>query len=141
MGETKLTRVSAPDVYDTTPIGFAPAVILQGGGIVMSNAVGLDQNWQLTGDGGLEAQLRQAARNLLKLFKAAGAERSDIAYVRIFVVALGPDDRKIVNVVLAEELYASSSDHRPATALLGVTGLARAELRVELEGVALVGRA
>ena len=132
----ELLRPDVPGVFDTKPLGFAPVVVSRGGALVFTGSVGYDEHWALTGDGGLEAQLRQSARNLIVQFEAAGATRADIIHIRINIVDLQPDDRLVVGKVFAEEIYDPSPDLRPATSLIGIAALARPELRVELEAIA-----
>jgi enamine deaminase RidA (YjgF/YER057c/UK114 family) len=132
----RLTRPPVAGVMDTRALGFAPLVVAHGGSLIFTGAVGYDETWSLTGDGGLRAQLRQCCRNLLACLRAAGADREHLVHVRINIVDLKPDDRFAVGEVFMAELYHPDPERRPATSLIGIQALARPELRVELEAIA-----
>lgn len=132
----RLVRPTVEGVMDTRPLGFAPMIVSNGGPLIFTGAVGYDEAWALTGDGGIHAQLRQSCRNLLACLRAAGAGREHLIHVRINIVDLQPDDRLAVREVFSAELYHPDPDLRPTTSLIGIQALARPELRVELEAIA-----
>lgn len=131
-----LQRLAPPGVLDTRAMGFTKAMIVPPGPMLYTGAVGYDHDWKLTGDGGLEAQLRQCARNLKLLLSEAGCTARDIVHLRFYIVNLKPDDRHLLKRVMEEELY--DKEARPTTSLLGISALARADLLAEIELTAAV---
>lgn len=115
-------------------MGFAKAMAVTAGPLLFTAAVGYDKNWKLTGDGGLEAQIKQCARNLKAVLKSAKAAPCDVIQLKFYVVNLKPDDRFVIKKVMERHFYDAKA--RPTTALLGIAALARPDLRIEIEMVA-----
>lgn len=80
---------------------------------------------------GIEAQTRQAFRNLQAILEAAGGTLADVAKVTVFMTDLH-NDFSTMNAVFREVFPVDP----PARSTLGVAGLARPGLLVEIEAVA-----
>jgi enamine deaminase RidA (YjgF/YER057c/UK114 family) len=137
--DSVIARPTPPDIYDTRPRGFVQVAVARPGvTIITSGMVGYDRDWKLTGDGGFEAQLRQVAVNLRAALASAGASPADVMNLRIFVVDLNDEKMGVFGRVMSEAFYDPSPEQRPTSTLVGVQRLARPELLVEIEALAVV---
>jgi len=123
MPTTPVTAEGAP-----APTGpFAPATLASGtrvltiSGQVASEPAGADA----------EEQARQALRQIDALLKAAGAEKSDVVRVGVYLTDMA--DRAAVARARVEYF----GDHRPAATLVEVSALVAPELTVEIEATAV----
>ncbi len=80
------------------------------------------------------AQAREAHGNLAIALQAAGVRPSDVAKLTTYVVDYRPDMLPAIGAARAT-LF---GDHRPASTLVGVSALARPELEIEVEAVAVI---
>lgn len=108
---------------------YSPAVQV-GNLVFLSGHTGSDPITREIHDG-IEAQTRQAFRNLQALLEAAGGTLADIAKVTVFMTDLSKDFAGM-NAVF-KELFPSAA---PARSTIGVAELARPGLLVEIEAVA-----
>lgn len=108
---------------------YSPAVQV-GNLVFLSGHTGSDPITREIHDG-IEAQTRQAFRNLQALLEAAGGTLADIAKVTVFMTDLSKDFAGM-NAVF-KELFPSAP---PARSTIGVAELARPGLLVEIEAVA-----
>jgi 2-iminobutanoate/2-iminopropanoate deaminase len=115
-----LSTPSAPPVAGP----YSPAV-RAGEWVVLAGQVGIDAEGLLAD--GVEAQTRQALRNIEAVLRDCGATLADVAKTTVFVTDLG--DFGSVNAV-----YASTfGDHRPARSTVQVAGLpAGASVEIEV---------
>jgi enamine deaminase RidA (YjgF/YER057c/UK114 family) len=94
----------------------------------------------VSGQVGRGADLRTHAESafsgVAEQLRAAGASMRDVVKIRIYVTDFDPAD---YGVISAARLAAFPDDAWPASTMLGVTSLAREELRVEIEATAVVG--
>jgi enamine deaminase RidA (YjgF/YER057c/UK114 family) len=74
-----------------------------------------------------------AMQNVVRLLRAESREVQSIVQVRTFVVNLTPELARTVSRAL--EVFFTETAHRPASTMVGVTGLAAPEVRVEIEVV------
>lgn len=83
----------------------------------------------------LRAHAESAFSGVAEQLRAAGASMRDVVKIRIYVTDFDPAD---YGVISAARLAAFPDDAWPASTMLGVTALAREELRVEVEATAVV---
>jgi len=79
---------------------------------------------------GIEEQARLVWRNISEVLASAGMEITDI--VQLNMLLLDPADRDAAAAVRQEVL----GDHRPASTLMYVVGLAGPEWRIEIDYIA-----
>jgi len=97
--------------------------------IVVSGTPGLDENGNIPAD--FADETRQAWRNVAAILEKAGASLSDIVSIRQYLTR--EEDIKMYVAVQNEMIT-----HEPAAMLLVPTAMARPEIHVEVEAVALV---
>lgn len=102
--------------------------------LFISGQVALDKNGSLLGDD-LASQFQKSLQNVGKALKAAGSDWQSLAQLKIYVVDLKPEHRFLIMMEM-DKVFADGA--RPANTLLGVQGLARKDLRVEIEAIAIV---
>lgn len=112
---------------------FSPAVVVSGGKtiFVAGHAGQVDDSGKsLAGD--FEAQTRQTFRNLEKTLKDAGAALKDLVSMTVFIT----DSRygkQFTDIRL--EIF---KENFPASALITCDGLARPDMLVEVQGIAMI---
>jgi 2-iminobutanoate/2-iminopropanoate deaminase len=110
--------------------GYSHA-IKAGNTIYCAGQVGIGEDGKVVE--GFEEQAGQALENLKRILEAAGATLNDvvktITYVKTMEYMSGYRE--------ARQKY--FGDHRPAATLIQVAGLARPELLIEIEAIAVVG--
>ena len=112
---------------------FSPAVVVKGGTMIFVAGHGgqVDDNGKsLAGD--FDAQTRQTFRNLEATLKRAGASLRDLVTMTVFIT----DSRygkQFTDIRL--ELF---KDDFPASALITCDGLARPDMLVEVQGIAMI---
>jgi reactive intermediate/imine deaminase len=97
--------------------------------LFVSGMVGVDADGKVVGDGDAARQTRQIFENMKKVLDAAGASFADVLKVTVFMTNI--DDRRRINPVRQEFFGAA----RPASTLVEVSRLVRADLLVEIEAV------
>jgi enamine deaminase RidA (YjgF/YER057c/UK114 family) len=112
---------------------FSPAVIVDGGRMIfVAGHAGFvdDQGRSLAGD--FAAQTRQTFRNLEKTLVEAGATLKDLVTMTVFITdsRYGQTFTDIRKEIFREKF--------PASALITCDGLARPEMLVEVQGIAMV---
>ena len=111
---------------------FAPAVLATGTRVLsISGQIADGADGQIVGGDDAGEQARQALRNLDALLVAAGAQRTDIVKISVFLTDIG--DRAAVAAARAEYF----GDHKPAATLFAVSGLVTPQLKVEIEATAI----
>lgn len=115
---------------------YTPAVSVRGGRtIYVSGQVSQDAEGKLVGAGDLLAQTEQVYRNLELALKGAGATFADVVKLNVYVVGYKPEHRALLQQVRGRYV---SKGTPPASTLVGVQALARADFLVEIEAVAVV---
>ena len=115
------------------PNGYTHVVETSGGRTVyVSGQIALDKTGTLVGAGDLKAQTRQVFENLKAALAAAGGTLDDVVKITIFMTDLSQiqEFREIRNSYFPREV--------PASTLVQVVRLARPELLIEIEAVAVV---
>ena len=111
---------------------FAPAVLADGARVqTISGQIADATDGEIVGVGDAEEQARQCLRNIDALLEAAGAARTDIVRIGVYLTDMG--DRAAVARARAEYF----GDHKPASTLVEVSGLVAPELKVEIEATAI----
>ncbi len=117
--------------------GFTHAFATEGEDVVLISGVnGADPATGQMADGGMAKQVAQAFRNVATVAGAAGAEPSQVMFLRIYVT-----DREAYVSNLQEigqafrEVFGA---HFPAMTFLVVSGLLVPEALVEIDGVAAI---
>jgi enamine deaminase RidA (YjgF/YER057c/UK114 family) len=114
--------------------GYSPAVITQGGTMVflagVTGSVG-PAGKVVTGD--FDGQVREIFAKLGKTIEEAGGKLGDMVTMTVFITDARFGDRF---TQLRREIF---GDNFPASALITVAGLARPELLVEVQGIAVIG--
>jgi 2-iminobutanoate/2-iminopropanoate deaminase len=111
---------------------FAPAVLATGSRVLsISGQIADNASGQIVGGDDAGEQARQALRNIDALLVAAGAQRTDIVKISVFLTDM--NDRAAVAAARMEYF----GDHKPAASLFAVSGLVTAQLKVEIEATAI----
>lgn len=115
---------------------YTPVVTARGGKtIYISGQVPQDTAGQLVGRGDLLAQTEQVYRNLQTALAGAGATFHDVVKLNVYVVNFKPEYRDLLQQVRGRYV---SKEHPPASTLIGVQALARADFLVEIEAIAVI---
>src|SRR5688572_27632309 len=118
------------------PGAYTPAISVSGGRTVyISGQVSQDADGKLVGKGDLLAQTEQVYKNLGTALAGAGATFADVMKLNVYVVGYQPEHRALLQSVREKHV---SKDNPPASTLIGVQALARADFLVEVEAVAVV---
>jgi len=112
---------------------YSQAVITEGGKTIwLAGQVGADSSGKsLTGD--FDGQVREVFSRLGKTLEDAGGTLSDMVTMTVFITDARYGDRF---TQLRKEIF---GDNFPASALITVAGLARPEMLVEVQGIAVIG--
>ncbi len=119
--------------------GFTHAFATEGEDVILfSGVIGNDPTTGKMVDGGMVGQFVQAVRNVISVVKAAGAEPSQVMFLRIYVT-----DRQAYMANL-QDIGRSFRDvfggHFPAMTFLVVVGLFVPDSLIEIDGVATMPR-
>ncbi|WP_028603108.1 RidA family protein [Ottowia thiooxydans] len=118
------------------PNGFSHTARAQGGTtIYVSGQVAYDNAGSVVGEGDLAAQTRQVYFNIQQALQAQGASTDDIVKTVLFVRDLDTEKARVIREVRASFLR---PDGPPASTMVGVSSLARPELLLEVEAIAVV---
>jgi enamine deaminase RidA (YjgF/YER057c/UK114 family) len=121
--------VSAPTGYTHVVQSDAAKTVYISGQIAI-NAAG-----ELVGGSDLAAQADQVFANLATCLASVGATFQDVVKFTTYVVNFKPEDRAIVAAARQKHLPASNP---PASTLVGVQALARPDLMIEIEAIAVL---
>jgi len=122
-----------PDAVHVPAGGYSHSVVVPGGSRVfyLAGQIGLDVDGHAPAD--FVGQADQAFRNVVAILEHHGLGLDDV--VRMTHYLTSPADLAAYRQVRSRWL----GDLRPASTLLIVAGLARPELKIEIEVVAAVG--
>jgi enamine deaminase RidA (YjgF/YER057c/UK114 family) len=118
----------------TKPNGYTHVVVAPDGRTVyIAGQVALDSTGQLVGAGNFRAQAERVYQNLRRALESVGGSLDDLIKTTTFITNAG-------NVPALRELRATylTGASPPANTLLVVAGLARNDLLIEIEGVAVL---
>jgi enamine deaminase RidA (YjgF/YER057c/UK114 family) len=119
------------------PTGYTHVVVAPDGRTVyVAGQVAFDSTGQLIGAGDFQAQAEQVFRNLRRALASVGGSMGDVAKTTTYIT-----DLKHVPVLREVRLKHLDAARPPANTLLVVSSLARADLMVEIEAVAVLRNA
>jgi len=100
--------------------------------VFMSGQTGFDSNDKLMGVGSPRAQARNALANIKRILGLAGAKMSDVVKITVYVtdVSYRPE--------VYDEITKAFHGRAPSSTGLVVSGLARKELLVEIDAMAVI---
>jgi enamine deaminase RidA (YjgF/YER057c/UK114 family) len=127
--------VQPEGMFDTSVFGFTQVVTSPPGTLVfIAGQVAWDENGQVVSNDFGE-QAAKALKNLETALTAAGAKKSDLTHLRIYIpnysVDLIQEWRPAISAFI-------KGINPPAQTLIGVQSLARPDLLIEIEGFAVV---
>ena len=112
---------------------YSQAVITEGGRIVwLAGQVGAADGSGNSLAGDFEGQVREVFSRLNQTLEEAGGSLADIVTMTVFITDARYGDRF---TELRKEIF---GDNFPASALITVAGLARPEMLVEVQGIAVI---
>jgi reactive intermediate/imine deaminase len=110
--------------------GYSHAIKV-GNTVYCAGQVGIREDGQLVE--GFEEQAKQAFENLKRILDAAGASLKDVIKTITYVTTM-----EFMTNGYREVRRSYFGDHHPAATLIEVAGLARPELLIEIEAIAVV---
>ena len=130
------TYLNPPELFDSTPYGFSQLVKVSGGTTVyFSGQLGWDKHETLVAGSDLASHPRGAFENLQKAVRSAGGDMHDVVSLRIYVVNYRREEGGAISACLREFF---PPDALPVTTWIGLQALARPELLIEIEAVAVL---
>lgn len=121
--EIKVPGLNPPIRHYTDAVRFGDLLFISG-------VTPVDENLKVVGGDDVVAQARQVFVNMQKVLTAAGLSAADVLKVTVFLTDV--EDRPKINPVRQQFFGAS----RPASTLVGVSGLAVRGIKIEIEAVA-----
>jgi 2-iminobutanoate/2-iminopropanoate deaminase len=119
------------------PTGYTHVVVAPDGRTVyIAGQVALDSTGQLIGATDFRAQAEQVFRNLRRALSSVGGSLNDVAKTTTYIT-----DLKQVPLLREVRLKHLGATHPPANTLLVVSSLARPDLLIEIEAVAILQNA
>ena len=113
---------------------YSPAVKITGGTtIYMAGQTGYQDERGEVHPGDFDSQVRVAFERMRKTLQAAGGRLDDIVTMTVFVTDMANGTRF---TQLRKEFF--QEDRYPASALIGIKELARPEMMIEIQAVAVV---
>jgi enamine deaminase RidA (YjgF/YER057c/UK114 family) len=113
---------------------YSQAVITEGGRIVwLAGQVGAADASGNSLAGDFDGQVREVFARLSQTLEEAGGSLGDMVTMTVFITDARYGDRF---TELRKEVF---GDNFPASALITVAGLARPEMLVEVQGIAMIG--
>jgi len=118
-----------------TPTGYTHLVIAPDGRTVyIAGQVAFDSAGKIVGEGDFSAQAEQVFRNLQRALESVGGSMADLVKTTTFIT-----DMKHLPALRAVRAGYLARGQPPANTLVAVSSLARPELLIEIEGVAILG--
>ena len=111
------------------PLGDFSHAVVSAGLVFLAGTIGLDKNGGLPGDGGAEAQTKQALENVSDILEAKGLTLASIVSATIYLQDM--NDYGAFSAAWAEAF----GDHKPARATVRAE-LAHPSLKVEVQAIA-----
>jgi len=117
------------------PTGYTHLVIAPDGRTVyIAGQVAFDSSGKVVGEGDFTAQAEQVFRNLQRALESVGGSMADLVKTTTFIT----DIKHLAALREVRTRYLARTQP-PANTLVAVSSLARAELLIEIEGVAVLG--
>lgn len=127
-----VTFINPATLAEMPPSASQAAVVTNGTLIAVSGQVSTDKDGNLVGPGDIEAQARQVFDNMRRALEAAGATLDDVFKLNVYLVDL----RHTAAMRAIRHEYFPNT--RPASTVVGVTGLTMEGLLIEVEGMAVI---
>ncbi len=102
--------------------------------VIIAGQVAYNEKGQVVGVDDLAAQVEQVYRNLGTALAAGGARFTDVVKTTLFVCDMTPEKIRVIRAVRERFL----ANEPPASTMVGVQALARPELMLEVEAVAMI---
>ncbi len=132
LGEGRITLKHSNPPALAEPTGYTHVVEVRGGRtLYVSGQIALDQDGRLVGAGDLRAQTEQVLGNLKAALAASQATLDDVVKLTIFLT----DASQIALFREVRDRYFSGP--LPASSLVQVVRLARPDLLIEIEAIAV----
>ena len=113
---------------------YSPAVKISGGTTVyLAGQTGYQDEKGETYPGDFDTQARVAFERMRKTLEAAGGKPDDIVTMTVFITDMANGTRF---TQLRKEFF--QEDRYPASALIGIKELARPEMMIEIQAIAVV---
>lgn len=126
--------INPPSLFNSLQYGFSQITVGQGSRIVtVSGQVGWDTNEVLI-KADFAGQTEAAFANLAVAMREAGGTMDDILSLRIYMVAEHMDDARAVSQAMKQYF----PNDPPTSNWIGVVRLARRELLIEVEALAVL---
>ena len=120
------------------PTGYTHVVSSDGARTVyISGQIAINAAGELVGGNDLAAQADAVFSNLTACLAEVQATLADVVKFTTYVVNFKPEDRAIVAAARQKHLPASNP---PASTLVGVQALARPDLLIEIEAIAVLAQ-
>ena len=103
--------------------------------VFISGSTALNPNGQVDGAGDMYTQTRRTLDTILRALEQAGGVPGDLVYTKTFLTDLGKTSE------YTRAWVEALGDVRPASTLLGIPGLVRPEMLIEIEAEAVIGAA
>lgn len=130
--QTRLKHINPEDLMQHK--SFSQVVKVEAGKLVfISGQVAFDKEGQVQGSD-FDSQLKQSLKNVCEALNATQSDWDDIIQMKIYVVDLKPEHRFLIGMAL-DDIYTNGTP--PASTLIGIQSLARKDLKVEIEVVAV----
>jgi len=114
--------------------GYSQAVVTEGGRVIwLAGQVAAEDGAGRSLAGDFDGQVREVFARLGRTLEEAGASLADMVTMTVFITDTRLGDRF---TELRREIF---GDNFPASALITVAGLARPEMLVEVQGIAVAG--
>jgi enamine deaminase RidA (YjgF/YER057c/UK114 family) len=123
-------RINPPGL--STPATYSH-IVRVGNTLYIAGQVGADASGKLVGPGMVE-QLEQVLKNLQIALRSQGADFSHVTKITIYTTDVDAFRAPEAAAIRAKYF----GNNRPASTLVGVTRLADANFKVEIEGIAVV---
>ncbi len=101
--------------------------------LYVAGQVPVDKDGNIVSPGNAEAQTRQVMENIKRVIEEAGGKMEDVAKTTVYVTNL--EDRGPIGEMRKEYFQKGF----PCSALVGIDSLARPEMMVEVQAVAVLG--
>lgn len=103
--------------------------------VIVSGQVSYDPQGNIVGVGDLAAQVHQVYTNIATALASCGASMSDVVKTTLFVRDMTPEKIAVIRRVRANFI---SEKNPPTSTMVGVQSLAKPELMLEVEAVAMI---
>lgn len=129
-----LQKINPPTLPDAPAIGYSQITVVEPGKMVfISGQIASRRDGGPTPDS-LEDQTEIAMRNLAHALESVGGTMENVAAMRVYVVDLKPEHTGEAFAVMKRFL----GDVLPTMTVVGVTALAAAQYKIEIEATAVV---